>query len=53
MSMVRDWAREDPDELPLEEGRFLAETEARIAGWNEHGRRLCAAFLESAVTPAR
>jgi GMP synthase (glutamine-hydrolysing) len=53
LSMVRDWAREDPDELPLEEGRFLAETEARIAGWNEHGRRLCAAFLESAVTPAR
>lgn len=53
LSMVRDWAREDPGELPLEAGRFLAETESRIAGWNEHGRRLCAAFLESAAAPAR
>ena len=53
LSMVRDWAKEDPDELPLEAGRFLAETESRIAGWNEHGRRLCAAFLERAAAPAR
>jgi GMP synthase-like glutamine amidotransferase len=48
LPMVRAWASEDPDELPEPEERFLAETEARISEWNEHGRRLCAAFLEVA-----
>jgi hypothetical protein len=24
---------------------FLAETERRIGAWNDHGRRLCEAFL--------
>lgn len=50
LAMVRDWAREDPDDLPLEAERFLARSEERIEGWNEHGRRLCAAFLETAAS---
>jgi GMP synthase-like glutamine amidotransferase len=49
LAMVRDWAREDPDDLPEEAGRFLAGSEARIGTWNEHGRRLCTAFLEAAA----
>lgn len=49
LPMVRDWAREDPDDLPHEAERFLAESEERIEGWNEHGRHLCAAFLEAAA----
>jgi GMP synthase-like glutamine amidotransferase len=54
LPMVRDWAREDPDDLPHEAERFLAESEERIAAWNQHGRRLCAAFLDAAsATPDR
>jgi len=49
LPMVSDWADEDPEDLPYEAGRFLAETEARIGEWNEHGRRLCAAFLAAAA----
>jgi GMP synthase-like glutamine amidotransferase len=49
LPMVRDWAQEDPDDLPYDAGRFLAESDARIDAWNEHGRRLCAAFLDAAA----
>ena len=48
-AMVEGWIAEDGDELPVSPDAFLAETRARIAGWNEHGRRLCAAFLEAAA----
>lgn len=47
-SMVESWAAESADELPTSPEDFLAEMSSRIAGWNEHGRRLCAAFLEVA-----
>ena len=48
LTMVRDWAHEDPEDLPEDAHEFLAESEARIGRWNEHGRRLGAAFLEAA-----
>jgi hypothetical protein len=40
-SMIRAWAQEDPGELPMPADDLLAATDERIAGWNEHGRRLC------------
>jgi GMP synthase-like glutamine amidotransferase len=48
LPMIEAWAAEDPDDLPGEAEAFLAESRARIAGWNEHGRKLCAAFLAAA-----
>ena len=50
LPMVRSWVAEDSDELPVTAEAFLAEAEARIEGWNEHGRELCAAFLEVAAS---
>jgi GMP synthase (glutamine-hydrolysing) len=44
-SMLESWASESEDELPTSREAFLAEADSRIAGWNEQGRRLCAAFL--------
>jgi GMP synthase (glutamine-hydrolysing) len=44
LSMVRTWIEEEPHELDDPTG-FLAESEERIAGWNEQGRALAAAFL--------
>jgi GMP synthase-like glutamine amidotransferase len=49
-AMVRDWAVEDPHEPPMPADDLLAATGERIAEWNEHGRRLAAAFLEAAAT---
>jgi GMP synthase (glutamine-hydrolysing) len=49
LEMVRAWTTEDGHELPVPAADFLAETERRIAGWNEHGRRLCGAFLAAAA----
>jgi len=46
--MVEAWAAEDGHELPGGVEQFLAETRSRIDAWNEQGRRLCAAFLETA-----
>ncbi len=46
--MVQAWAGEDPDDLPLPAEDFLAATRMRIAGWNECGRALCGAFLDTA-----
>ena len=48
LPMVQSWVAEDSNELPVAAEAFLAETEARIEGWNELGRKLCAAFLETA-----
>lgn len=50
LPMVQSWVAEDSDELPLTAEAFLAEAEARIEGWNDHGRKLCAAFLEVAAS---
>lgn len=48
LPMIEAWSAEDADDLPGDAEAFLAESRARIAGWNEHGRKLCAAFLEAA-----
>lgn len=49
LEMARSWASEDPDDLPMPAAELVAETESRIALSNEHGRRLCAAFLDVAA----
>jgi GMP synthase-like glutamine amidotransferase len=51
-AMVRAWVAEDAHELPVPAEEFLGETRARIAEWNDHGRRLAAAFLEVAAGSA-
>ena len=43
-SMIESWLAEDADDVADPE-RMRTETTARIAGWNEFGRRLCGAFL--------
>jgi GMP synthase (glutamine-hydrolysing) len=48
LPMLEAWAAEEPDELPVPAEQFLAAAESRIATSNEQGRRLCAAFLETA-----
>ena len=48
LQMVRTWIDEEPDELPVSVPEFLAETERRMETWNDHGRRLAAAFLRAA-----
>lgn len=50
LPMVQSWVAEGSDELPVTAEAFLAEAEARIEGWNEQGRKLCAAFLEAAAS---
>ncbi len=39
----------DPDDPPLDEATVRAETPLRIARWNELGRTLCRAFVDTAV----
>jgi GMP synthase (glutamine-hydrolysing) len=48
LPMLDAWVAEDGDELPGSPDGFLAEAAARIEGWNEQGRSLCAAFLAQA-----
>ena len=43
---VEAWLDEDPDDVP-DPAAFRAATRERIDGWNELGRRLCAAFLDA------
>ena len=46
---VVDWLESSrPADGRIDAERLLGETEERIAGWNELGRRLCARFLEAA-----
>jgi len=52
LPMIEAWAAEDPDDLPGDVDAFLAESRARIAGWNEQGRRLATAFLTAAAAAA-
>jgi hypothetical protein len=47
--MLQTWVAEDGDELPVAEEAFLGEAEERMERWNEHGRRLCEAFLAAAA----
>jgi len=48
LEMMRVWTAKDPNDLPVGVDEFLAVAETRIANWNDQGRALCAAFLESA-----
>ena len=41
---VESWLAEDPDDVP-DPAALREATRERIEGWNELGRRLCAAFL--------
>jgi len=43
---VEAWLAEDPDDVP-DPAVFRAATRERIEGWNDLGRRLCAAFLNT------
>ena len=43
---VEAWLAEDPDDV-ADPGALRAESRERIADWNELGRRLCAAFLNT------
>jgi GMP synthase (glutamine-hydrolysing) len=44
LGMVEAWLREDPDDV-ADLAVLRSETRERIREWNEHGRRLCEAFL--------
>jgi GMP synthase (glutamine-hydrolysing) len=46
-SMIQAWIAEDGHELPMPAEELLAETDRQIGAWNDAGRRLCAAFLET------
>jgi GMP synthase-like glutamine amidotransferase len=46
-AQVEGWAA-DADDPPPDAARLRTETLANIARWNELGRSLCAAFLETA-----
>jgi GMP synthase (glutamine-hydrolysing) len=48
LPMVEAWVADDEDELPMPGEDLLAETETRIAPWNEQGRALASAFLDVA-----
>jgi GMP synthase (glutamine-hydrolysing) len=48
--MVEDWLGEDPADV-ADPDTLRADTETHIARWNELGRRLCRAFLESSERP--
>jgi len=50
LEMAKAWAAEDPDDLPMPSDQLVAETESRIALSNDHGRLLCAAFLDAAAS---
>jgi GMP synthase-like glutamine amidotransferase len=46
---VDDWFRSSkPPDAPLNLDALRQETEEKIAGWNEFGKRLCSRFLEAA-----
>jgi GMP synthase (glutamine-hydrolysing) len=46
LEQIESWAVEEPDAVG-DMNTFLGESRRRIAGWNELGRRLCTAFLET------
>ena len=46
--MIEAWVAEDAAELPMPAADLFAATDERICAWNEHGRRLCLAFLAAA-----
>ena len=46
--MLEAWFVQGADELPKPANEMWAQTDSLLGGWNEHGRRLCAAFLDRA-----
>jgi GMP synthase-like glutamine amidotransferase len=46
--MLEAWFVQGADELPKPASEMWAETDSLLGRWNEHGRRLCAAFLDRA-----
>jgi GMP synthase-like glutamine amidotransferase len=46
--MIATWIADEPADAPVDPVQLLAETDKRIAGWNETGRALCRAFLAAA-----
>jgi GMP synthase-like glutamine amidotransferase len=46
--MIASWAVEGADQLAGTPADLLAQTDGLIDAWNDAGRRLCTAFLESA-----
>jgi GMP synthase (glutamine-hydrolysing) len=50
---VDDWFRSSkPPDAPLDLDALREETEEKIAGWNEFGKRLCGRFLDAASSGA-
>lgn len=50
---VDDWFRSSkPPDAPLDLDALRQETEEKIAGWNEFGKRLCGRFLDAASSGA-
>lgn len=45
--IVEAWLREEEPPGRVSADELLAETQARIAGWNDFGRALCARFLDA------
>jgi GMP synthase-like glutamine amidotransferase len=48
LEQVRGWVADEGADIPGDPDELLAETEVRIAGWNELGRGLCESFLDVA-----
>jgi GMP synthase-like glutamine amidotransferase len=47
--MIVSWAEDGASELPLSHTELVAQTDGLISRWNDAGRRLCSAFLDSAT----
>ena len=50
LEQVESWVAEEPEAVLGDPEAFLADARGRMPAWNELGRRLCAAFLETAET---
>jgi GMP synthase (glutamine-hydrolysing) len=48
LAQVRGWIAEEVGELPVDPRELARETEERIGAWQDLGRSLCGAFLETA-----
>jgi len=51
--MIYEWSGHAPEQVDGDVEAMRAETDRRIAEWNESGRRLCLAFLAQAETGVR
>ena len=47
--MIVSWAEDGASELTVSHTELVAQTDGLIASWNDAGRRLCGAFLDSAA----